>query len=315
MTIGVVTVTFNASAFLRRFLECCLAQESIAFELLVIDNASSDDSADLAQSLDDPRVLVLRNASNLGYAAACNQAILHFASREVGQLLFINNDTEFGSHLFFSMSHHMVQHDADAVTPRITYFEDVSRNWYSGGRFIFWKGFQGTHSMPRKRLASDRALPSWVEVAPGCCVLFHMRTFKRVGLFDPAYFVYSEDTDMFVRMRKFGLRLLYVPGISLAHKVSSSTGGPQSDFSIRYHQRNQIYAIRKHFSRWTVVTQVILLGVKICVRRSLGWDDGRQFRMRWRALREGWNLELPDRELSLSSPPSPVSATGPPTDR
>ena len=300
--IGVVTVTFNAGEFLQPFMTCCLAQQPSDFALLVIDNASRDDSVSLAKVSCDARVTVVRNASNVGYAEACNQGLRHFEALGVEHVLFINNDTEFGPTLFASIVKALERHGADAVTPRITHFDDPSKDWYSGGRFVLWKGFQGEHSRQR---GTQRAVqrPSWTEVAPGCCVLFTMDTFRRVGLFDPAYFVYVEDTDLFLRMQRAGLRLLYAPEVAIAHKISLSTGGPQSDFTIRYHQRNQIYAVRKHYSNLTVIGQVVLLSLKIGLRRLLGMDNSRQCLMRFRALREGLRLEIPRKNPRLDRTP------------
>ncbi len=302
MTLAVVTVTFNAAAYLRPFLECCLAQKPGDFELLVIDNASSDKSVLIARQVCDERVRVLLNESNIGYAAACNQGARHFSSRGFDDILFVNNDTEFDPLLFSSLVAKRRAYRADAVTPRITYFDDPRRNWYAGGRFIFWKGFQGVHFANEPNPPTAEQVASWTEVAPGCCVLFAMDTFERIGLFDPAYFVYFEDTDFFLRMRHAGLRLLYVPDSIIAHKISLATGGSQSDFSMRYYQRNQIYVLRKHFSAAVLMGQLPLLWMKATLRWLLCRDDFRQYRIRLRAMREGLALPLPRAEQQLRAP-------------
>lgn len=298
--LGVVTVTFNAEFYLRPFLACCMAQQLGNFEILVIDNASLDGTLQLLNERGDKRVQVVANATNIGYAAACNQGIRHFAERRVEDILFLNNDTEFGPELFAMLLDRRRAERADAVTPRITYFDDPLRDWYAGGRFVFWKGFQGTHfdaaNCPSRRSPSGARK---VDVAPGCCVLFALDTFKKIGLFDPAYFVYFEDTDLFWRMHRAGLRLLYLPGVVIAHKISLSTGGSQSDFSIRYHQRNQVYAIRKHFRRGWVAAQLVILFLKATLRAMLTLDELRQYRLRLRAMREGFSVPLPAHEVQL----------------
>lgn len=289
--LGVVTVTFNAEDYLQAFLTCCLAQSD--FELLVIDNASSDRTLAIVQQLGDARIHVAANSENIGYAAACNQGVRHFAQRGATEILFINNDTEFGVGLFAALVAQRRAHRADAVTPRITYFDDPARDWYAGGRFVFWKGFQGAHLSEKSRDKDCRHKPRWTEVAPGCCVLFAMDTFNQIGLFDAAYFVYFEDTDFFLRMRRARLRLLYLPDTAIAHKISLATGGSQSDFSMRYYQRNQIYALRKHFSLVVLLTQVPLLFAKATLRRLLRRDDMRQYLLRLRGMREGFSMPLP----------------------
>ena len=129
--------------------------------------------------------------------------------------------------------------------------------------------------------------------------MFPASTFERIGFFDENYFVYFEDTDYFIRMKRAGLRLLYAPTISIAHKVSLSTGGPQSDFSIRYYQRNQIYLLRQHFGLITVVIQVVLIGLKATFRLLSFRDTFHQYVLRLSAISEGFRM--PVRTATTSS--------------
>lgn len=294
-SLGVVTVTFNAEKYLAPFIECCLAQDHPNYTLLVIDNASTDRTLQIVEEIADSRVRVIANEANVGYAAACNQAISHFVAAGVENILFINNDTEFDQGLFSALIQELDRSAADAITPRITYFSAPDTDWYSGGIFQFWNGFQGTHSTPNA--ASTRIGPT--EVAPGCCVLFRLATFREIGLFDPTYFVYFEDTDLFWRMKKAGLKLWYLGSEALAHKVSLSTGGSQSDFSIRFHQRNQMYAVRKHFGRCTVALQFLAIISKATTRLLLRRDSWQQFLTRMRGIREGTQLPLRKFEVQL----------------
>ncbi len=300
--LGVLTVTYNAAKFLKPFLDCCLAQSLKNFHLLVIDNASSDDTTALLSQFGDPRLQTVVNANNIGYAAACNQGVRLLMERGIQEILFINNDTEFGPELFASLLNHRRQHHADAVTPRITYFSEPDRNWYAGGRFVFWKGFQGEHIGEGQRHVPGDDTPRWTEVAPGCCILFNVSVFERIGLFDERYFVYFEDTDFFVRMKRTGLRLLYVPGLTLAHKVSLSTGGTQSPFSIRYYQRNQIYLLRKHFGVGMLCMQLLLISAKALLRLALRKDALKQTRQRLSAMTEGLRMPLGSNPQALPTP-------------
>lgn len=303
--LGVMTVTFNAAKFLRPFLACCLVQTHSDFELLVIDNLSTDDTLDVLSEVVDSRVHVVRNKHNIGYAAACNQGARYFLERGVREVLFINNDTEFTPDLFESLLALRTRYNADAITPRVSFAEDPSINWYAGGRFTLWKGFQGEHLGEGKRHDPTDVEPRWTPVAPGCCVLFASSTFERIGLFDPNYFVYFEDTDYFIRMARAGLRLLYAPGVVIAHKISLSTGGSQSDFSIRHYQRNQVYLLRKHFGLGTVALQILLIVLKATARLLMRRDTFRQYMLRLSSLGEG--LREPVRATSSVGNPSQVS--------
>ena len=290
--LGVVTVTFNAADFLQPFLDCCLAQTHKEFELLVIDNASLDSTLEVLSLVKDSRVKLIQNEHNIGYAAACNQGVRYFLERGASDILLINNDTEFSPDLFELLQALRAGHDADAITPRISYAENTSINWYAGGRFTFWKGFQGEHLGEGRQHDPSDTQPRWTPVAPGCCVMFPSSTFERIGFFDENYFVYFEDTDYFIRMKHAGLRLLYAPEISIAHKVSLSTGGSQSDFSIRYYQRNQIYLLRQHFGLVTVATQVGLIVLKATFRLLAFRDTFRQYVLRLSSIGEGLRMPV-----------------------
>lgn len=291
--LGVVTVTYNAANFLQAFLDCSMGQTYPDFELLIIDNASSDSTVALLSVVGDPRIKLLQNECNIGYAAACNQGARYFLNRGASDILFINNDTDFSPDLFVSLQALLASHAADAITPRISNANDTNINWYAGGRFTFWKGFQGEHLGEGRQHNSADTSPRWAPVAPGCCVMFPASTFERIGFFDENYFVYFEDTDYFIRMKRAGLRLLYVPTISITHKVSLSTGGPQSDFSIRYYQRNQIYLLRQHFGLTTLASQIVLIGLKATFRLLTRRDTFRQYVLRLSAISEG--LKMPAR--------------------
>jgi len=291
--IGIVTITFNAENFLYPFLMCCKRQTYIDFQLLVIDNLSTDNTVNVFLKVGDSRFHIDCNTSNIGYAAACNQGVRYFMEMGVKEVLFINNDTEFAADLFESLVMLRRSYNADAVTPRVSLSENTDINWYAGGRFTFWKGFQGEHIGEGKHQDSADIEPRWTPVAPGCCILFSIFTFKSIGLFDPNYFVYFEDTDYFVRMLRAQLRLLYAPNVVVRHKISLSTGGTKSNFSIRYYHRNQIYLLRKHFHPIIVALQILLVTLKISVRLLLRRDTFRQYILRLSSLNEGLWMPIP----------------------
>lgn len=289
-SLGVVTVLFNSELFIEEFIDCCIAQTFDGFKLLVIDNNSLDKSVLTIQSYKDPRIKLLLNDKNIGYAKACNQAIDFFKEMGVTDILFINNDTFFDKTLFFDLLEARKYNHVDAVTARITYASDPERNWYAGGKFNYWRGFQGQHLGEGELNDPTDNVPRLTPVASGCCVLFSIDIFAEVGYFDPNFFVYAEDTDLFIRMQKKRKKLLYHPEIVVKHKISLSTGGPQSDFSIRYHHRNQIYLIRKHLSSLSILLQIILIGCKIFLRLMLRLDTVRQCRLRINGMIEGFKI-------------------------
>src|SRR5581483_1554712 len=99
MKIGVVTVTFNSEQVLQDFLSSLRGQTHSDYRLYVVDNASTDGSIDYLMKHMPPRSALLRNAENVGFAAATNQGVRDAMEDGCDAILAINNDVIFGPDL------------------------------------------------------------------------------------------------------------------------------------------------------------------------------------------------------------------------
>ncbi len=291
--IALVTVTYNPGAVWAPFLACLEAQRGVDWHLYVIDNASRDGTAETLAAIDDARVTVIQNADNLGVAAANNQGIVRAMEQGADRIVLINNDTEFGPDMLARLAAQLDMSKADAISPIIPFFDEPDRIWYGGGSFVRWKGVENTHDHDREPLAVVGDRPFETEYAPTCCVMFRRDVFERIGLMDERYFVYWDDTDFMWRMKQAGMKLILDPTIVLLHKVSSSTGGRLSDFTIRYQFRNQMLFTRKfHGAFWTAYTAFAATAMGIVFMATKG-DSLHHFKRRIAALREGLALPRP----------------------
>jgi GT2 family glycosyltransferase len=150
-------------------------------------------------------------------------------------------------------------------------------------------GVTGRHC-PAPVLREGEVLP--IGYAPTCCMLLRSDAFESVGLMDERYFVYWDDTDFCWRLREAGLVLVVAPWIVMLHKVSSLTGGLSSDFFIRYHYRNQIYFVRKHFGAVASIYTAALLLATIVLRIPFRGDSLRHCALRMRSLASGFRMPL-----------------------
>src|ERR1700728_3467917 len=101
--VHIVTVLYNSAAQLPAFLRSLTAQTLQEWRLIAVDNASRDASRRLIVAMDDPRVVIIDNATNLGFARAANQG-LRAAFQEGGQVfVLMNNDTAFAPDFFTSL--------------------------------------------------------------------------------------------------------------------------------------------------------------------------------------------------------------------
>ncbi|MBD8621099.1 glycosyltransferase family 2 protein [Sphingomonas sp. CFBP 13728] len=288
--ISLVTVTYNGVSVWPEFYASLAAQEGVDWHLVVIDNDSRDATVEMVREANDPRITLIVNEDNLGVAAANNQGIRWAMDHEFEHIVLINNDTAFDSGMLRQLSATAQTTDAGAVSALIPYYDRPDLSWYSAGHFSALRGMQSLHDGSEKPIGA-LSEPYKTDYAPTCCVLFKAEVFRKIGLMDETYFVYWDDVDFLWRMKKARIGIVVDPRAVMLHKVSVSTGGRLSDFSIRYGHRNQIFFARKFFGGLYaayVTAYTTLVGV---ARMVLVGDTWHNFRVRMKAVGEGWQMK------------------------
>lgn len=247
--IGLVTVLFNCPDVLPDFYQCLSKQSYKNYWLYIIDNSTNDDSYQLTinelNKLNIVNFTLLKNKDNVGVAAANNQGIDFAINNNCDYVLLLNNDIEFhNASLLNDIIEYAELNNENIIVPKITYF-DSGLLWYAGGKINEWKGVT-IHVGERERDSACYNVVQYTNYAPTCFMLIKSIVFKTAGVMDEDYFVYYDDTDFVYRTNQYGYKILYHPGFLIAHKVSSSTGGNASPFSVYYGSRNRIYFIMKN---------------------------------------------------------------------
>ena len=221
---------WNGYRLLSRCLASLLAQTAGDFSVLVVDNGSTDGSADLA-ARDFPSVAVLRLGRNLGFAAAANRGIAASSSAEIA---FVNNDVRLrpdwlqrtreglasGPSLGACAGKLLLDGSADrrerasgSPSPRIA----------SAGNLVLRSGFGRDRGYGEEdRGQYDRR--EEVFWASGAACLVPRRLFAEIGGWDESFFAYFEDIDLGLRARLRGYRCLYLPE-AVGWHVGGATGG------------------------------------------------------------------------------------------
>ena len=238
-TIRVVIVTFNGRQLLEPCLRALFAGSRLPDEVVVVDNASCDDTvAWVARTY--PLVRVDRCAANLGFAAANNRAIRASAGTYV---LTLNNDTEVAPDALARMA--SVLDDAGprigAVMPTMVFAEspDIVA---CAGLEIFTNGVVRDAGVGQPIGVGHEPYPIFGPSAGAA--LYRRAALDDVGLFDPAFFMYLEDADLAWRLRLRGWGTLAVPAI-VRHKVSA-TAGYGSARKAYYLARNRWWCLLKN---------------------------------------------------------------------
>ena len=253
-------------------LACLRSLEGDGVDVIVVDNASEDGTAEAVTGAE-----VIRNERNLGYAGGMNVGIRRALGRGAEAVLLLNNDTEVEPGAIAALAGAL--DGAGAVCPVIVFADEPERVWYSGADYDPRHGYNGRHrtDLPDGIAETDRIC--------GAAVLIPREALERVGTFDEALFAYAEDTDWSLRARELGLRLLVEPRSRVRHKVSASTGGEGSDSALYYATRNTLAVAERHapvgrLGTWRRRAVIVLAhGAQALVARRPA---------RVRAVLEGW---------------------------
>jgi len=290
--LGLVTVTFNSRDVLDGFFSSLQAQVFQDWHLYIVDNQSTDGGLELVLPKYglEAFVTIIRNETNVGFAAATNQGVRIAAQDGCSHFLIINNDVEFDGGLLSGLLEAAARLSAHILVPKILYAEPSDMIWYAGGRILPWRGYicehYGMGETDRGQYDRERV----VDFASGCCLLIKGDVVEQIGLFDTNFFVYFEDLDFCYRANRSNIRIWFTPTVHLHHKVSSLTISG-SDFSIFQGTRGQAYFLHKHFPRahafWWIAMQAKLIFKFF--RAIIGAGSPlRQWRLEQRAVRAGF---------------------------
>lgn len=231
--VTVVIVNYNAGKFLVNCVSKAIIQSS---RIIVVDNASTDDSLLLCQRLfpDTQKLQVIKNSSNLGFATACNIGFRHVSTDYV---LFLNPDCELDTNAV-KLMHAVLEHDSKAgMAGGLLLNQDGSEQ--EGGRRTIPTPMRamirafGLHRLSDKwpALFPDFHLhrqpiplePIEVDAISGACMLVKCSAMIEVGLWDEKYFLHCEDLDLCMRFKQCARKIIFVPAAHVVHVKGASS--------------------------------------------------------------------------------------------
>jgi len=252
-----VVVSYNSGACLPGCLGALLAQEPPPSRIMVVDNASSDDSA-TAVEREFPQVEVVRNRRNVGYGAAANQGIEAAMEEGIPYVLVLNPDVVLEPGAAAAMVRALEETPTAAVAgPRIL---EAGRNTAPGSP----EGVRGPAA------GAPRLVP-WLS---GCALLLRTAALRQVGGFWPGFFLYGEETDLHYRLRTAGWQLVQVPAAGAHHLGAASSREFVGGARVCYYQIRNAFVLAKrtqwrHGVRATVGTVRWQLQWIVTLRRLL----------------------------------------------
>ncbi|HUS69448.1 MAG TPA: glycosyltransferase family 2 protein [Anaerolineae bacterium] len=301
MDLSVVIVSYNTRELLRGCLGSVLAvlDSRVKHEVIVVDNASTDGSVAMIRD-SFPQVCLLANSQNRGFAAGNNQAIQQSSGQYV---MLLNPDTLVLKGALESLMALLEERrDAGVVGPKLL-FPDGSFQ-HSAFTFptlvmIFLDFFPLHYRLLDSRINGryprslyERAEPFPIDHPLGAALMVRRAVIEEVGLLDESFFMYCEEIDWCLRIKKAGWRILCVPRAEIVHHVGQSTRLFRDEMYVELH-RSRYRLYHKHYgvgfrrvARWLVALGVWSQGLRARWAAARGHLDRRDLELRMRAYRE-----------------------------
>ena len=248
MEVSVVIPNFNGIAFLDSVLASLEGQTLSNFEVILVDNGSTDGSCSFVTA-NYPWVHLIELSENFGFCGAVNAGI---RAAKAPYVLLLNNDTEVKEDFVEEMLAAVRRHkNAFSCGARMVQYHDRDRlddvgNYYCA---LGW-------SFARGRGKDIHAYETEDKIFSACAgaAIYRKKIIEKIGYFDEEHFAYLEDLDVCYRARIMGYENWYAPKAVVYHVGSGTSGSRYNQFKTRYSSRNNIYLIYKNMP----VLQIIL---------------------------------------------------------
>lgn len=235
MDLSIIIVSYNTKEFLRKLLFSISQNISskISYEVIVVDNASSDNSSEMAEK-EFPKVKLIANKKNFGFSKANNIGIAKTAKSRY--VLFLNPDTLLKKGTIEEMIGFMDSHkdcgastckvimsngEIDDATHRgfptpwnaLTHFSGISKlvphSAFLNGYYMGWKDLEKIHE---------------IDALAGAFMLVRREAGEEVKWWDEDYFFYGEDIDFCFMLKQKGWKIYYIPTVSIFHHKGAASG-------------------------------------------------------------------------------------------
>jgi GT2 family glycosyltransferase len=238
--ISIVLPNYNGARFIESCLRSLQSQTYTKIEIVVVDNASKDQSAEIIRAV-APEAILLREAHNLGFAGGANAGIRACHGEWIA---ILNNDTEAAEDWLAECINAMQrQPDATFLAGRILEFSDRGRLFSAGDCYL--RAGIGYRRGQERRDCEEFQRECEIFAASGCASLFRRTVLEEMNGYDEDFFAYLEDVDLGLRLQAAGYRGYYVPQAKVYHHGAGTSGGEFSPLAVRLRTRNSLLLLLK----------------------------------------------------------------------
>lgn len=251
--LSIIIPNFNGKHFLKKCLDSIRKQDYSFYEIIIVDNDSSDGSSEYIKE-NYPKITLIQNKENLGFAAAVNQGIRVSKSEYV---FLLNNDVELEAGCISSLLK-CIEKDENifAVASKMVQYSDRNKIDDAGDEYTLlgWTKKVGDGKSP-DLYKEER------EIFSACAgaSLYRRSVFNEIGYFDENFFAYMEDVDISYRAKIWGYKCVYCPDAVVYHWGSGTSGSRYNEFKIKLAARNNVYVPYKNMPWPQLLLNILFL--------------------------------------------------------
>jgi len=256
--VSIIILNWNG---LEDTIECLESLKKITYpnyEVIVVDNGSKGNDAQVLQEKFGDYIYVIQNDKNYGFAKGANIGMRYVLDNSVPDyVLLLNNDTVVDPEFLTEMIKVAEADPAIGITgAKIYWYDRPDRLQFVWGKIDFWRR-EITPILKRvvekiRGAELDKGQYDEIKEADwviGACFLIKEQVLKSIELLDEGYFCYGEETDYCLRAKQAGYKIVYVPKAKVWHKGHQSSK-KVSEFARYYGVRSRFRLMRKHATRW-----------------------------------------------------------------
>jgi len=271
--VSVIILNWNQKELTDECLRSMAKVSYPAFKIVVVDNGSIDGSLEYLRGR-HPGITYLANRDNLGFSGGNNVGIEYAVAEGCDYVYLLNNDTEVDPDFLDSMVSAMETDPRIGIAgSTVFYFDPPDIVWFAGAHANWLRGDMVD---PRvgKHLGTKLPPLEDVDEVAGAGMLVRTRLIREIGMLDPTFFIYYEETDWCQRAKKSDWRVVWVPESKVWHKVSM-TFGELSPVMTYLMTRNRWLFMKKHCPRFPLfAVHYFLRGAKRFCRFAIHGQPG-----------------------------------------